>query len=86
MFELQRRRPGMLLQKVGDETVIFDLNGERFYSLDAMGTRFWELLGEFPDENAVVDVLVAEYEVERDVASADLAKFIGDLRRLGIVE
>ena len=55
----------VLAQELDGETVLLDLSGERFFGLDEVSTRIWQLLGEGADEAAIVDRLLEEYDVGR---------------------
>lgn len=60
---------------VGDETVLLELGSGRYYGLDPIGTRLWQLLVEM---KSTEDVVAAASE-EFDVAPAQLAKDIATL-------
>src|SRR3954465_9450479 len=48
------------------EAVLLNLTSGRYYSLDKVATRIWELLGEGKDPEQIKDVLSGEYRVERE--------------------
>jgi hypothetical protein len=75
----------VLSRRVGDETVLLSLSDERYYGLDGVGTRLWEIVGERRTFGATVDALLAEYEVERDVLTRDLTAVVLDLRANGLL-
>jgi len=64
--------PDVLFQRVGDEGVLLDLASERYFSLNEVGARFWELLAEDASLARALAVLVQEYEVSDQVLRADL--------------
>lgn len=72
--------PDAAESKVGDETVILHLKSGTYFGLDATGTRIWALLKEGLPPAAICDRLAQEYDVERQVAEADLRDFLGELR------
>jgi hypothetical protein len=75
----------VLFQEVGGETVLLDLHSEQYFGLDAVGTRIWQLLGEGAGAEAVVEVLLAEYEVERETLVADVAELLDRLAEAGLI-
>ena len=75
----------VLFQEVGGETVLLDLHSEQYFGLDAVGTRIWHLLGEVAGAEAVVEVLLAEYEVERETLAADVAELLDRLAEAGLI-
>ena len=70
-----------LLVPIGRTTV--DMNG--MITLNETGAFLWQKLPDAPDEAALVDALLAEYEVESVSAQQDVAEFLMQLRELGIL-
>ena len=56
----------VLAQEVGDEVVLLDLAGERYFGLDPVGTRIWALLPDAASLGAVLDNLCAEFDAPRE--------------------
>jgi hypothetical protein len=75
----------VLSRRVGEETVLLSLVDERYYGLDGVGTRLWEIVGERTTFGATVEALLAEYDVERDVLTRDLTAVVLDLRANGLL-
>lgn len=75
----------LLVQEVGEEMVILDLDSEQYFALDQVGLRFWQLLDEEPSLEALVDRLGQEYAVERERLAADMERFVARLLEQGLV-
>jgi hypothetical protein len=75
----------LLHQEVGGETVLLDLRGERYYSLDEVGTRIWALVAEHGHMETVCAHLMAMYEVDEETLRRDLQRFICGLVEAGLV-
>jgi hypothetical protein len=75
----------VLAQELDGETVLLDLASESFFGLDAVSTRIWQLLQEGAGEVAIVDTLLAEYEVEREVLEQDIAELLRRLAEAGLI-
>ena len=71
---------------VGEELVLLDYEGEAYYGLDPIGARIWELFGTAPAVGEIIETLLAEYEVTREVLTADLETLIADLEKNGLVK
>lgn len=54
--------------------------------LNETGAYLWKLMVEPVTEDALVSQMIVEYDVPRDTAAADVAKFIELLRENGIIE
>lgn len=76
----------VLAQELDGETVLLDLASESFFGLDAISTRVWQLLQGGAGQGEVVDTLLAEYEVERDVLERDIADLLERLAEAGLIE
>ena len=74
-----------LFQELEGETVLLNLQSERYYGLDDVGTRMWELLAENGDVAAAAAHLLKEYNVEPAQLESDLATLIGRLAEAGLL-
>lgn len=71
---------------IAGETVILGLSAGRYYGLDAVGARIWQLI---QTPIAVADVrrtIVSEYEVDPDRCEADLLQLLEKMMAAGLVE
>ena len=69
----------VLVQEVSGETVLLSLETERYYGLNQVGTRMWELLAESGDVKTVFQKLLEEFEVDESTLRSDLTELIEDL-------
>jgi hypothetical protein len=76
----------VLSQELAGESVLLDLASESYFGLDAVGTRIWQLLQDGADESGLVDALLDEYEVEREVLERDVADLLDRLAEAGLIE
>jgi hypothetical protein len=72
-------------RKIAGETLVVPIAGgvadlEAIYTLNEVGSRIWALLASAVPVRHVVDTLVAEYDVSREQAEADLTAFLDALR------
>jgi len=74
-----------LLQKVGDETVILNLNSGEYFTLDTIGTQMVTQFKEHPDPTQVATRITEEYNVDFDQAHSDLIKLLEEMRAHGLV-
>lgn len=78
-------REGFALRQVADTWVVMplgrtsvDFNG--MLTLNDTGAVLWQALEKGGDREALVDALVAEYDVTRDVVLADVDAFLAKLK------
>lgn len=77
--------PEVLFRELEGEAVMLDLGSERYYGLDEVGARIWQLLDEHHDVETVVAQVLSEYEVEEEQLRSDLADLIENLVDAGLV-
>jgi hypothetical protein len=71
---------------LGGEEVILDLRSGVYFGLDAVGARIWQLLKEPTTLANIRDVVMSEYDVERELCEAELQEFFETLVQNGLVE
>ena len=64
---------------VGEETVLLDLASGHYFGLDAVGKLIWESVSDGKSLADAVDAIVAEYEVDKSQAEADVKAFASQL-------
>jgi hypothetical protein len=64
---------------------LLNLETERYYSLDDVATRMWQLLAEHGDVGTVVEQLLAEYDADKATLHRDLANLIAELAEEGLI-
>jgi len=84
-FQRLRPSPEALSQAVAGETVMLDLRSEKYFGLNSVGTRVWELLQETDDVARIRERLLTEYDVDAARLDADLDDLLGRLLAAGLV-
>jgi len=78
-------RPDILTAHLQGEAVLLDLNTKRYYRLNATAARVWKALEEQLAPPRIVDALLADFDVDRATAEAELTRVLGDLRARGLL-
>lgn len=78
--------PDVLFQKVGGETVLLDLASESYFGLDIVGTRVWKILTEGHSMERMLNILMDEYEVEREQLEQDVWALLDSLLDAGLIK
>lgn len=76
----------VLISHLQEESVILNLDSERYYGLDDVGTRFLSVLTTSDSIEAAYQSLAEEYDVDREVLRQDLLALIQNLLQQGIIE
>ena len=68
----------------GDK-VMMDLEKGRYFSLNSVGSRIWELIEEPIEINKVVDTLLTEYEIDQNTCEESVLDFVKGLNESEII-
>ena len=71
--------PQVMAREVGDETVILDLANGTYYGLDPVGARIWQLMAEGQPLTQVCELMLADFEVTREVIEHDVLALVQTL-------
>ena len=59
-------------QEIGEETILLDTEGGRYFGLDPVGTRMWQLMRQHGSLRPVYETILAEYNVTPERLETDL--------------
>lgn len=76
----------VLLQRLGEESVLLDLQSESYFGLDPVGTRMWEALTKTKDVEAAYQQLLSTYDIDARHLRQDLEGLIDKLVANGLLE
>lgn len=84
-------KQGFVLRQVADATIVvpsgkasLDFNG--MITLNETGAFLWGLLEEDTTEDKMVEAMLAEYDVDEEVARAGISRFVSKLGDEGLLE
>ncbi len=77
--------PDVMSRVVDGETVLLDLASGKYFGLDHVGTRAWELIGRGQSLGEIRSAMVAEFQVTEAVVAADLAELFTELAARGLI-
>jgi hypothetical protein len=78
--------PDVLSQTVANEAVLLDLRSEKYFGLNSVGLRVWELLQQDGDAVAIRDQLLKEFEVSAATLEQDLNEVLARLLAAGLIQ
>jgi Coenzyme PQQ synthesis protein D (PqqD) len=76
----------VLVRPVDQESVLLNLETERYFGLDETGTRMWQLLTTSPDIDAAYQELLAEYDVQPELLRENLTELVEHLVEHGLLQ
>ena len=76
----------VLISKLQEESVILNLDSERYYGLDDVGTRILAVLTTSESIEAAYQTLLKEYDVDPQVLRQDLVELVQNLIDQGLIQ
>ncbi len=77
--------PEVLVQELDGECVLLNLESERYFGLDDVGTRLWQHLLEHRRLDRVCEAMHEEFDVDEHTLRADVLRLVEELIEAGIV-
>ena len=77
---------GVLISRLQEESVVLNLESERYFGLDDVGTRVLSVLTSADSIEAAYASLLAEYDVDGQVLRQYLLAIVESLLQQGIIE
>ena len=62
---------------------VYDSNG--LFAMNELAAFIWDILPRVQTEEEICDAVLAEYEVSREEAAADIAEFMEKLKQMEII-
>lgn len=80
----------MIKREIAGETYLVPIGAtlksyNGIFALSEVAAFIWDRLPDAQDESAVVDSVIAEYEVEPETARSDVREFLAKLEEMGII-
>ena len=75
----------VMTRQVGEETVLLHLGTGTYYGLDSVGNSIWLLMREGKTFAEICDLLVEEYEVDRETLAHDVLELADKLLAQGLI-
>lgn len=77
--------PGIASAKLGGEAVVLNPNAGQYFGLNEVAARIFDIVQEPKSFQEIEDILIREYDVERDQLRGDVAHFVEALVEQGLV-
>ena len=76
----------VLVRQLDKESVLLNLETERYFGLDETGTRMWQMVTSVPTVDTAYQLLLAEFDVEAEVLRNNLTELLGRLVENGLLQ
>lgn len=82
---MRLRSANLSLREIDGETVLLDLAGSKYLSVNSSGTVLLHLLAENRSRDELVDALVSTYGISAAQAGGDVDAFLSNLADKGLL-
>ncbi len=72
--------------EIDGETVSLNLKSGIYYSLNAVGSRIWQILQESSSVRDIRETIVEEFEVAAERCERDVLRLLSELAAKGLIE
>ncbi len=82
-------KKGLLLNKIGDDYVVVATNTDVFkgmLKLNESGAMIFKNMQEDVSISQLVDLVLAEYDADRELVERDILAFVETFKKVGLVE
>lgn len=83
--EMLRRANGLMTAAVNDELLMMSIERGKYFNLNAVGTRIWELLETPTTLDGLVAMLIDEYDVAPGTVRQEVERFVNALLERGLL-
>src|ERR1700756_6013063 len=75
----------VLIRFLDQESVLLNLNTERYFGLDSVGTRMWQLVTSAPTIESAYCELIEEFDVDPETLRSNLSDLLNHLIENGLI-
>ncbi|WP_420631710.1 PqqD family protein [Candidatus Leptofilum sp.] len=76
-----QRAENVTFEVVADEAILIDINTGTYFSLNEVGTEFWEMLDGVQTIEQHATIIAAKYEVETSIVVDDLLELANEMAK-----
>lgn len=83
---IYRRKPEVISGKLEDQIVMMDIEKGKYFSMNPVATRVWELLEEPSSAGELCNKLLDEFEVSKEQCYDEVLELLGKMKELDLLE
>ena len=81
-----KRNAKTISGRLHDELIMMDIEQGKYFSLNPVATRIWDLLAEPATIEEICSVLTEEYDVSDEQCGTEVSEYLDQMIRLGLAE
>lgn len=79
------KKKEIIWKTVEGEAVLLDPMRGQYFGLNSIGSSFWEKVDGVRTSDEIIDLLMQEYEVDREILNRDIDELMLDLKTNGLL-
>ena len=84
--KVYQRKPDVISSKLEDQLVMMDIEKGKYFSMNPVASKVWELLEEPSSVNELCDKLLNEFEVSKEQCFNEVLELLGKMKELDLLE
>lgn len=80
------RREDINVSDLNGEKVMMDLNGGKYFALNKVGSRVWDIIDNKISIGDVVNILMREYDIDEKICIEEVISFIKKMNNAKIIK
>ncbi|MCC5940313.1 MAG: PqqD family protein [Balneolaceae bacterium] len=68
-----------------DELVMMDIEKGKYFSLNSVATRIWDIIEQPHTIPELCELLISEYDVDPDTCKKELSVLLDEMDRMGLI-
>jgi len=81
-----KRNNEVFANEIDGEAVMMNIQTGKYYGLDEIGSRIWELMEQKIQVKAIIDQLKKEYDVSEQQCKTDVLNLLNELKTNQLIE
>ena len=81
-----KRNNEVFASQIDDEVVMMNIQSGKYYGMDSIGSRIWELINAKIPVQKAIDQLLEEYDVSEEQCQDDVLEFLDVLNENRLVK
>ena len=81
-----KRNIEVFASEIDDEVVMMNIQSGKYFGMDAVGSRIWQLIEEKIRVKDIIAQLLEEYDVTEEQCRSDVLEFLNELYEQNLVQ
>ena len=84
---IPKRKSHLAFNRLQDQLIIIDFKAEhQFHQLNDVAGRIWELCDGKNSQTQIIDQMLSEFEIDRDIIEKDVEIFLSELKQNALLD